>query len=452
MSKYSFVKDRSFIMNVSQTECNICTLKFTKTRYEVKCPSCEFKCCASCVVEYHKSKSIHPECMSCHTGWTSETVGVLLTKKSHIKDVCNSRNELLLQEQIRMLPSAQQFIKPLKELEVMNGAYKELRNVYNNAYKLLREAQHQVNVANGECMNLSRQIMLKNTEMERMKKTLTNGIEEQHSSKRRCLSNFCQGWIDAKEKCGECSKYGCFKCMQSTDDLSTHVCKQEDLNTANEIRDTTKECPTCQMRIAKTEGCNDMFCVVCKTTFNYRTGKIDARGNSNPMFHSWLRTLGIQSPQNIRTVDGDNFTLTHIKNRPVFKNVLTSDKQQSFIEAFTGLHMRINRTRCSPPDNIKLGLLNLRIEHIHQKTEVSDWKFKISKMFRDCECKQALHQIWNNANTTYRDLLNKGFNAEEEPEFMSIMNNARVLNMQLPEDIKKIKKLFGYEIINLVIA
>ena len=234
--------------------------------------------------------------------------------------------------------------------------------------------------------------------------------------------------------------------MQSTENLTTHVCKQEDLSTAKSIRGTTKECPTCQMRITKTEGCNDMFCVVCKTTFNYRSGKVDNRGNSNPMFHKWLQTLGIQRPENIRTIDGDNFTLTHIKNRPVFKTILTPEQQQIFIEAFTGLHIRINRMNYPATENIKLELLNLRIEHIHQKTCVQDLMFKISKMFRDCECKQALHQIWTNAKENYRVLLNTAFNTEDATMFMSIMNDARLLNTRLPNEVRKIKKLFGYDI------
>ena len=429
------------------SECVICTLKFTKTRYVVKCPECDFSCCAYCVVEYHKSKPMHPECMSCHIGWTSETIGILLTKKSHIKDVFNSRNDLLLQDNIRLLPTSYKFIAQLKELETINDDRTVLQDKYNEAYKVLKAAQVMADAARMQCRNLDRRMAEKHTEMERGKREMTNSNAAQSSSAHRCCSNFCQGWVIQKEKCTECSKYTCFECMNSIDDLSAHVCKLEDLNTAKSIRDTTKECPTCQMRITKTEGCNDMFCVLCKTTFNYRTGKIDQRGNSNPMFYDWLRTLGIQRPQHIRTIDGDNFTLTHIKNRPVFKTILNSTKQQHFIEAFTALHMRIHRTNCPPPENIKLGLLNLRIEHIYMQTKKEDLKFKISKLFRDCECKQALHQVWNNANMKYRDLLNTAFNTEDESDFMAIMNMAQLLNTQLPIDLKKIKKLFSYEIV-----
>ena len=49
-----------------------------------------------------------------------------------------------------------------------------------------------------------------------------------------------------------------------------------------------KPCPKCGELINKNGGCKDMFCINCKTAFNWETMKIVSE-NTNPLFHAWRR-------------------------------------------------------------------------------------------------------------------------------------------------------------------
>jgi len=67
-----------------------------------------------------------------------------------------------------------------------------------------------------------------------------------------------------------------------------HVCKEEDLNTIRLMYEGAKPCPNCGELINKNGGCKDMFCISCKTAFNWETMKIVSE-NTNPLFHAWRR-------------------------------------------------------------------------------------------------------------------------------------------------------------------
>ena len=73
----------------------------------------------------------------------------------------------------------------------------------------------------------------------------------------------------------------------SKDDLK-HTCKEEDVRTIKLMYENAKGCPNCGELIFKNGGCKDMFCIKCKTAFNWETMKI-VKENTNPLFHAWRR-------------------------------------------------------------------------------------------------------------------------------------------------------------------
>jgi hypothetical protein len=68
-----------------------------------------------------------------------------------------------------------------------------------------------------------------------------------------------------------------------------HVCDENDILTLRMLKKDSKPCPKCNVMIHRISGCPDMFCVECKTAFNWNTLKINVRGNSNPHYYEWLR-------------------------------------------------------------------------------------------------------------------------------------------------------------------
>jgi hypothetical protein len=113
----------------------------------------------------------------------------------------------------------------------------------------------------------------------------------------RCSSQGCNGYVCAEENghCPACEKITCMDCMQllKKENGDDHICNDDDRLSAQTIRSNTTQCPKCHIPIEKSEGCDQMFCVVCFTAFSYRTG-LEERGEvHNPHMYEIQRRLGI---------------------------------------------------------------------------------------------------------------------------------------------------------------
>ena len=88
-----------------------------------------------------------------------------------------------------------------------------------------------------------------------------------------CPLDSCQGYVmSMKWTCTACKVHVCAKCWQPknarVDD--EHVCKDEDVATVKMLTNErgSNQCPRCMTWITKINGCSQMHCVVCKTTYN----------------------------------------------------------------------------------------------------------------------------------------------------------------------------------------
>ena len=83
-------------------------------------------------------------------------------------------------------------------------------------------------------------------------------------------------------------------CVMGTEkeDIEAHECNPDDVASAQAVRRDAKPCPKCSMAISKIDGCDQMWCVGCKTAFSWRTGKIQTGVIHNPHFFEWQRNGG----------------------------------------------------------------------------------------------------------------------------------------------------------------
>jgi hypothetical protein len=103
---------------------------------------------------------------------------------------------------------------------------------------------------------------------------------------RKCCADNCKGFL-VNGICPICNNRSCKKCM--TVKQKTHICRQEDIDTATLLMTNTKNCPKCNFGIYKISGCNVMFCTQCNTSFNWLTmAIISSRQVHNPHYFEWL--------------------------------------------------------------------------------------------------------------------------------------------------------------------
>jgi hypothetical protein len=104
----------------------------------------------------------------------------------------------------------------------------------------------------------------------------------------------CNGFLynerETNGQCGVCFRRTCLECNISIQDVSDHVCKQEDIDSWEHIKKTTKPCPRCATFIHRIEGCSQMWCTQCHTAFDYITGRVETQTGRihNPHYYEWI--------------------------------------------------------------------------------------------------------------------------------------------------------------------
>jgi hypothetical protein len=104
---------------------------------------------------------------------------------------------------------------------------------------------------------------------------------------RPCPSLDCRGFLNINYVCGICETNVCSRCHEIKQD--EHTCKPEDIESAKAIIKETRACPKCAVPIYKIDGCAQMWCSMCKTAFNWNTGRIETGNIHNPHYYEWLR-------------------------------------------------------------------------------------------------------------------------------------------------------------------
>lgn len=115
----------------------------------------------------------------------------------------------------------------------------------------------------------------------------TEVVKEKREFIMNCQSTGCKGFLSTKYKCGLCEKYTCSACLLVKEE--GHECNADDISTVRMIREETKPCPKCSTRISKIDGCDQMWCVECKTAFSWKSGLVVNGAIHNPHYYEFLR-------------------------------------------------------------------------------------------------------------------------------------------------------------------
>lgn len=264
--------------------CTICVEEFNKSsRKEVACDFCDFSVCRKCTCTYILGSTDLPHCMNCKKEWTRR---VLVNKlpKAFIDKELKAHKEKIYFEREKALLSATQ---PLVERELQKEKIKEQ----------IEEHKQAINKMKSDIIQLTRKLH----RLERNRAEAEGGevgggedddaVVEKKQFVRACPSNSCRGFLSTQWKCGLCNLYTCSDCheIKGVQKDSEHTCIPENIETAKLLAKDTKTCPKCACLIHKINGCDQMWCVQCHTTFNWKTGRIETGVVHNPEYFKWMR-------------------------------------------------------------------------------------------------------------------------------------------------------------------
>jgi hypothetical protein len=105
-----------------------------------------------------------------------------------------------------------------------------------------------------------------------------------------CPATGCSAFLNEDFCCGICKSDVCKKCHEIK--LEAHECNEDTVASIKAVSAEAKTCPTCATLISKIDGCDQMWCTQCKTSFSWRTGLIETGITHNPHYYEWMRNNG----------------------------------------------------------------------------------------------------------------------------------------------------------------
>jgi len=286
--------------------CPCCVLDYNKgIRTEVKCyfDDCKYSVCKECIRTYLTGTTNEPHCMKCRKKWDQEFTKVSLNSSFMQKEYREHRKKILVDRTIS-----------------------QIQEYYPEAILISKRRKDQIEIdkIGKEIGELQRQISEKYRQINTIRNTENKKISSEDRRKfvMPCQTNGCRGMLSTAYKCELCEKYTCHKCLESIiGNKDEHICIKENVDTAEEIRKNTRPCPKCGCRISKIDGCDQMWCIECKTAFSWSKGTIEVGNVHNPHYFQWMRQNGGRADRNPR--EGCNEILAM--------------QQMDFIKNFLGL-------------------------------------------------------------------------------------------------------------------
>ena len=326
--------------------CNICIEELNESEIK-KCLFCDYITCENCLKKYIlDTKKTEKSCMNCKNIFLRSTLikifGVKFINtiyKEHIKN-------LLYEEQCIEIPKILPEVVKLKEIKKImndkNSLEKKLKKIENtNSLEYILE-KHKIN---GYKEYLSNLRLIKVT------------IKKEY--KYPCASNNCMGFVDSKWYCSLCEKTTCNKCHILKND--NHVCLNDDIETALHIKNNSKACPSCNIAIIKSNGCDQMWCANCHTVFDWKTGIIK-------------KNIVIHNPEYFRYMRDNNLKIARNPNDGCDNELFRSYR------SLNELRKKINNNEVDKLTNFYRRILHLEnVELVEKREKINNRNIKYDK-------------------------------------------------------------------------
>ena len=247
-------------------ECVICYEPFNKSNHlcvECEHGGCKSKACTTCVRAYLLTSTNEPHCMECKQPWSPKFT-LILSKKWLMETYRPHREQMIFEVELSKMPAT------MEAAERYKGRNKEkaVRLVLNVK---MRELETQLAQVRDEIrMSYAR---------ERAPPGAAAAAAAAPAEKKvffmPCPAIECKGMLSTQYKCGICDNFTCHDCHEviGVQKTAEHTCDPNNVASAQAIKKETKQCPGCNNRIFRSEGCSQMWCTGCHTAFDWNTGK-----------------------------------------------------------------------------------------------------------------------------------------------------------------------------------
>jgi len=398
--------------------CSICFESFNKsTRAPTKCPYCDIQICRTCLQTYLLNDiSDTPQCINpeCKHGYTREFIDGELTKSFRLHTYKDHRERVLHDREKSRLPSTQD---DASEYRLAQKVYKEESENLRNMQTELATLQRKIHDTARKCTRAQSVIdTLGRLRIvaQRTEESAENPVHRQAFIK-PCPAEECKGFLSTAWKCGLCDQWTCPDCgeLKGPNRDIEHTCDPDKVATARMLAREAKSCPKCGVQICKIEGCDQMWCTVCNTGFNWRTGKLAAGPVHNPHYFEYLRKQGV-NPQTVQMPGGNcdfemDRTVTLALGSVPYGRRNTAPTTQSAEDAYLLEVWRLMREAQDPyannEPNHNEAFRQMRVRYMVGELSEVDWKHALQRAEKDSHFQIAKNQVKEVFVNASRDLI-----------------------------------------------
>lgn len=266
--------------------CGICVAEVPKL---VECPMCEYMACHECMKRYILDGDVEARCMNpgCEKPFSNAFLTTNFTKTWFRETYNKHMEKLWTQMELSLIPDTMPLVAMIKKRNSLMSELDATRRCPLATQEEKEERDDMLNGIRAEVHELERKMYAypdsPDGEMNVVRYAYIQG----------CPNQTCNGLVNTNYKCEVCGGNVCDKCRMFID--KCHVCDPNDVETVKSFKGDVKPCPKCASPIFKVDGCDQMWCVGCRTAFSWITGTISTTVIHNPHYYEWLRQKSIEN-------------------------------------------------------------------------------------------------------------------------------------------------------------
>lgn len=209
---------------------------------------------------------------------------------------------------------------------------------------------------------------------------------------KNCPNNDCRGFLSTQWICKLCGIKACKECHEIIEikdkEKNTHKCNEHTIETIKSIKTNTKPCPTCGINIFKIDGCDQMWCVECKTAFSWKSGKIETGVIHNPHFLQFQRINGGNIPRNPLDV-----LCGGIPDNIHFNGHYQEVNRNEDIIVSIRYCVTHNTWETQNPRDFNHGFMHIRIKYLINKIDLKKFSSEIYLLHKDEETYSRVREL-----------------------------------------------------------